>query len=345
MGCASTVHFVRLGARHLRGKQEKVEHRMEDNHRVDVGWIVKQIQFRYSISYACLFRVTRFGKLYRCPFDPSTPDVLDVGTLPLHLTENVDFVAIADGRIDQRLPRIQALPAGLLYCLNQTDNYFIELQGSFENYLQLLSSKTRSTLRRKLRKFTELSCGRIDFRVYRSPAEMREYHKLARTVAQKTYQEKLFQGGLPGTQEFCSEVQRLASDGRVRGFLLFLDERPVAYLYVPILEGVAEYAFLGYDPDVAEHSPGSVLLYLAIQHLFAEQSFKYFNFGYGVSQTKSVFSTGTFLRADVYLFHNSFRNRAVLYSHTWMNDFAEFGGRILDRFGLRRAIKRWLRFR
>jgi CelD/BcsL family acetyltransferase involved in cellulose biosynthesis len=209
----------------------------------------------------------------------------------------------------------------------------------------LLSSKTRSTLKRKVRKFAELSKDHIDFRVYSSSSRMRQYHKLARSIACRTYQEKLFQGALPETEEFCSEMQRLASEDRVRGFLLFLEERPVAYLYIPLVKGVGEYAFLGYDPDLAEHSPGTVLLYLAIQHLFGERKLKYFNFGYGANQTKEVFSSDHFLRADVYLFRKSFRNWIALYGHTWMNGLSEFSGRVLDRLGLRRVVKRWLRSR
>lgn len=316
---------------------------MEDKAQIEGGWTVKPIQLRYSISDLCLFRVTLLGEVYRCPFDPFAAEVPGIKDLPLRLTEKVEFVAFTDLRIEQPLPRVRTLPGGFLYCLNQTQNYFIDLQGSFENYLRSLSSKTRSTLKRKVRRFTELSGGQIDFRIYISPTQMHQYYDLARRVARMTYQEKLFDGALPDTQEFCQEIQRLASDDRVRGFLLFLDEQPVAYLYVPLLEGVAQYAFLGYNPNFAEHSPGTVLLYMVMQYFFAERNVRYFDFGYGMNQTKVVFSTGQFLRADVYFFRKSFTNLLVLYGHTWMDWFSEFCGRVLDRFGLRRVIKRWLR--
>lgn len=319
----------------------------ETTHKAPVGfhWTTKEIQFRYSISYVCLFRVAFSGKAHRCPFNTSASNGFDLNALSAHLEPNADFLAVYDLRVEQAWPRVRLIPGGILYCLNQTQNYFIEFRGSFDDYLQLLSSKTRSTLKRKIKKFTELSGGCVDFRVYESPDQMREYHRIARDLASRTYQEKLFQGALPEGEEFCRDMQRLASENRVRGFLLFFNERPVAYLYTPISDGVAEYAYLGYEPDCAEHSPGTVLLYMAIQELFRNRNVRYFNFGYGANQTKSVFSTDQFLRADLFLFNKSLKNRVALYGHMWTDHFSEFCGHTLDKFGVRRAIKQWLRSR
>ena len=307
------------------------------------AWQGKRIQLRYSISDICLFRVSFNGRVYRIPFCPLPSQSVDIKELPAHLSEQDEFAALTDVHIDQPHPRIQAFSGGILYCLNQENNYFIDMQCCFEDYLHALTPKTRSTLKRKVRKFSDSSRGSVDFRIYRFADQMGDYHQLAREIASRTYQEKLFQGGLPASEEFQGDLVRLASTDHVRGFLLFLQQRPIAYLYTPLSDGVAEYAYLGYDPDFAEHSPGTVLLYLAIENLFREQRLRYFNFGYGDNQTKRMFSTGQFRRADMYFFRNSLKIRTSLYTHTWIDEFSEFCGRTLDRVGLRRVVKRWLR--
>lgn len=306
-------------------------------------WRPKRVQFRYSISYVCLFRVSFDGQAYRSSPDPAEPHFRDVEELSEHLPRNGTFAAFIDLRIAEPLARIQLVPGGVRYSLNQTPNYFADLSGTFEDYLKSLSPKTRSTLKRKVKKFAELAQGEIDVRMYTEPNQMAEYHRLARQVAERTYQEKLFQGALPESEEFCREMEALAAEGRVRAFLLFLEQRPVAYLYLPVEDRIAEYSYLGYDPECAEHSPGTVLLYKAIEALFQDGTLKYLNFGYGENQTKKIFATGQYLRADVYHFRKTPRTLAALYGHTAMDEFSEFCGRMVDRMGLKQKIRSWLR--
>ena len=58
---------------------------------------------------------------------------------------------------------------------------------------------------------------------------MPEFFRYARTVSEITYQEKLLDAGLPDSEEFLGEMERLAQQGHVRGFILFLEDKPVSY--------------------------------------------------------------------------------------------------------------------
>ncbi len=72
------------------------------------------------------------------------------------------------------------------------------------------------------------------WKVYKAPGEMPEFFRLARAVSKITYQEKLLDAGLPDSEEFRHEMERLAQQGRVRGFILFYQNKPVSYLYCPV---------------------------------------------------------------------------------------------------------------
>jgi len=172
---------------------------------------------------------------------------------------------------------------------------------------------------------------------------MAEYHKLARPVAVKTYQERLFNGALPAGEDFRDELPKLAAADGVRGYLLFSNGLPVAYLHLPIHNGIVEYAYLGYDPAYAAVSPGSVLLYSALGDLFSEQRFSYFDFSYGAGQTKEVFSTAKYLRADVFCFTHSFKHYIATYGHMALDSTSSILGRTLERIHLHAAVKRMLR--
>ena len=56
------------------------------------------------------------------------------------------------------------------------------MQQSFAEYKNKFSSKTRSTLNRKIKKYTEYCDGRISWKIYKSAEEMPEFFKCARTL-------------------------------------------------------------------------------------------------------------------------------------------------------------------
>src|SRR5205085_1389357 len=174
-------------------------------------------------------------------------------------------------------------------------------------------SKSRATMLRKVRQYKALSGGEIHWARYRTPDEMKTFQELARELARKTYQERLFASGLPDTYEFQARVDELARRDAVRAFLLFHGEKPVAYLYTPAPDGFLVYEYLGYDPDFAKHSPGTVLQYLALEMLYEEQRFPFYYWGYGHSQAKQVFSTNRVLGADIFYLRPTLRNHVAVY--------------------------------
>ncbi len=169
---------------------------------------------------------------------------------------------------------------------------YARLDQDFETYFGGFSAKSRATCRRKLKRLAERSGGAIDVRAYAEPEEMRDFHALAREVSRKTYQERLLGAGLPESPEAVAAMLELAAAGRVRGWLLFLEGAPIAYLYAPAEGLTLSYAYLGYDPEFAALSPGTVLQLEAMRLLMAEQRFRLFDFTEGDGQHKRLFASG-----------------------------------------------------
>ena len=75
--------------------------------------------------------------------------------------------------------------------------HYIAMQGGFDAYLSRFSGKTRSTLRRKRRRFAEADGGALDVRCYRSETEIAKFLTLAGPLARRTYQARLLDAALP----------------------------------------------------------------------------------------------------------------------------------------------------
>ncbi len=276
--------------------------------------------------------------------DDETPPVAEPVPPVDSLQANSQGFLIRSLRIADKQPTLRAQHEYLCYVSSQHQRYYIDMRQSFEEYKSKFSSKTRSTLNRKVKKYAEHCGGKISWKIYQSVGEMREFFRYARTVSEITYQEKLLDAGLPDSEEFLGEMEQLAQQGDVRGFILFHEDKPVSYLYCPVSNGVLIYAFLGYDPDYMNYSVGTVLQWLALDHLFEERLFRFFDFTEGQSEHKKLFATHSVQCANVFFLRNNLRNKALLYSQRVVDDFSRLAGDTLNQLGLKSRVKKMMRF-
>jgi len=207
--------------------------------------------------------------------------------------------------------RIEA-EALIVHVRQRYARYFADFSDGFDAYMAHFSSKSRATLKRKIKRYAELSDGMIDVRGYRTPDEVTAFIEAALPLSRKSYQHRLLDAGLPDSNEARAEMAALAAADRVRAFLLYRGGRPVAYLYMPVADDTLIYAYLGYDPQEAEHSPGTVLQVEAIRQLAGEGRYSRLDFTEGEGQHKRLFSTGGVGCADVLLLRPTIGNRILI---------------------------------
>jgi hypothetical protein len=133
--------------------------------------------------------------------------------------------------------------------------FYARLDGSFDDYLATFSAKSRSTLKRKVRKLADRSGGTLDIRTFRTEEEAPHFHRDARAVSALTYQERLLHAGLPDGEAALDRMRQLARQDAMRGWILYLDGRPASYLYAPAQGETLIYAHLGYDPAFRSSPP------------------------------------------------------------------------------------------
>ena len=260
--------------------------------------------------------------------------------------DGVEVVKFPSYPIPEPLPVLSVRARSILYVPAQYQHSLVETRGTtFETYLKKFSSKSRSTLRKKVRRFAE-HCGNAHpCREFQRPEEMAEFHRLARTVSAKTYQERLLRSGLPDTEEFRQRLERDAARDQVRGYILFDGARPVAYLHSPAQGRHLLYEHVGHDPEYDAFSPGTVLLYHVIERLFNAGRFQSLDFTEGEGEHKEFFGTRSLLCADLYYFRRSGGNRLLLGCHQGLRNASRAGVVLLDRLGLKARVKKLLRSR
>jgi CelD/BcsL family acetyltransferase involved in cellulose biosynthesis len=245
---------------------------------------------------------------------------------------------------EQALPRLLGAHQALKPFIRQRyRRFYAELDRGFDHWLGTLSAKSRSTLKRKVRKLAERSGGCLDLRCYRTAEEAADFYRNARAVSALTYQERLLRAGLPEGEAALAAMRERAGRDAMRGWILFLEERPIAYLYAPAEGATLIYAHLGYDPAYADFSPGSVLQFEAMRQLMEEGAFCLFDFTEGEGQHKRLFSTGEVECVDLLLLKPTPGNLLAGWSLAAFDGGIEASKAVLRRLKLESLARRFRR--
>ncbi len=300
------------------------------------------VSLRYRFGEIPLFSVRWPGQVYSS-FSAQTPDEHELGNRLNALDPEVQCLFWVACPIDRAQPRWTIREHVLCYVRQQYDRFYVNLQSSFDDYLDHFSAKSRQTVRRKIRKLEEHSGSTVDRREYRTPSEIESFIPIAAELSRKTYQHQLLQLGFCDGVEMRRSLLRQAEQGTLRTYLLFVRNQPVAFMICPIQDDVVVYSQVGYDPAYSEWSPGTVLQYHVLERLFAEGKYRIFDFGNGQGPHKEFFATASIRCADIYLFRNSFRNRLLVRLHALCDGFSENVGKFLNRLGIKETVKKLLR--
>lgn len=307
-------------------------------------WNYRQVPIKLQLGDKTLLASKLWLQVREVGLDDTTPPVAEPIPPADFLQANSQGFLIRSLRIAGKQPVLRRQRDYLCYVSSQHQRYYIDMRQSFAEYKGKFSSKTRSTLNRKVKKYAEHCGGNISWKVYQSADEMSEFFRFARAVSRITYQEKLLDAGLPDSEEFLLVMKQLAQQGHIRGFILFHQDQPVSYLYCPVSNSVLIYAFLGYDPAYMSFSVGTILQWLALEHLFEEGLFRFFDFTEGESEHKKLFATHSIQCANVFFLRSNLRNKFLLHSQRAVDHFSRLVGDKLDQLGLKSKVKRMMRF-
>jgi CelD/BcsL family acetyltransferase involved in cellulose biosynthesis len=242
--------------------------------------------------------------------------------------------------VKEPLPRLSRQGGYLRYVLQHYSRYIIDLRQTFDEYMGRFTAKTRSTLRRKTKKFAKLCGGELDARMYRTAEEFDTFYPLAIELSERTYQAKYWNNGMPASDAGRDRLRERAARGEMRASLLFFEGKPVAYMACFGRGDTLAYNYVGYDPVHAKHSVGGVLFLWTIEQLFLEQDFAFFDFTEGEGEQKRRFATNDVFCADMYLFRPGLFNRLRILAHRTLAALGSALSWVAQKTGVKGRVKR-----
>ena len=126
----------------------------------------------------------------------------------------------------------------------------------------------------------------------------------AEVVARKSYQRGLGVG-FENSPLLRRRLEFEAEKGWLRGYVLYIEDKPSAFWVGSLHQGTFYIDFVGYDSDYAKHSPGLYLGINVIEDLFGPQANSRasgLDFGAGEGEWKATLGDRSWHEATVHIF-------------------------------------------
>ncbi len=215
---------------------------------------------------------------------------------------------------------------------------------SLDGYLKQLGARTRADLRTNRKRFTAHVRQNYRTRCFRGQAEVREFVAAASELSHKTYQYRLLGSGLRERDALERCYSAASQLGWFRSYVLYVDEKPIAFQVGFVYRGRFHAQEIGYDPAWAQHHVGIFLHTEIIADLAASGgAIREFDFGNGDSLHKERLSTGSRPEGYFYLIPSHFKGSVMAASMRAANTVSAALGTILGHFGMRKTARDLLR--
>lgn len=214
-------------------------------------------------------------------------------------------------REDSELCRLTKTKPGALsrdYVNVTQQHYAAALPASVDEFHRGLSPKVRKNQRRQAMKIVNDFSGNVRLRCFREVAEIENLVADVERVASRSYQRGLGVGffDYPHTRD---QLRFKAEKGCLRGYVLYLAERPCAFWLGDINGNTFVSDYIGYDPEFASHSPGMYLVMRVIEGFCDghREGVTRVDFNLGHAQYKQVMSNQEWCETCVYIFAPTFK--------------------------------------
>ena len=173
------------------------------------------------------------------------------------------------------------------------------------DYWKKFSSKTRNTLRRRLKKIG------ASITRYAEESEVPTLLEKAHHVSKRTWQNRRLGLRIKDSPEERAFYAFAASCGALRSYILEREGRPCAFLMGIQWKGRFKLQEIGYDEADAKYAPGTVLLFQVLEDIIAHETPRSVDFGPGDYDYKQLFGDRHTYSGRVLLVRRSWRPMVV----------------------------------
>jgi hypothetical protein len=219
----------------------------------------------------------------------------------------------------------------------------LELPATMQEFLGSRSKSTRESVKRYRKKLERDLGARLELRAYEDPSDIDRIFADTEPVAVKTYQHGLGVA-LADTAEQRALVEVGLEHGWFRAYVLYLDERAIAFWPGYAFRGTFFIGTPGYDPEYTEYRVGTYLQMRLTEHLCEDPALDAVDYGFGDAEYKRRFGTRSWEESDVLAFAAAPRALAIHGARSTVVIAANAARAVLGRVGLLARVKQgWRR--
>jgi hypothetical protein len=218
----------------------------------------------------------------------------------------------------------------------------IQFTETLDQYYENFSSKTKSTMRRKVKKLAKDTNKELKLVRYDSEQDLEKYVRDAAAASRRSYQYHLLGQGIRDEADFLSRCREAAKKGWLRGYVLELGGDPIAFMHGWQYRGTYFYIDTGFDQELRQHSPGTVLHVMVVEDMFEHHKPRVFEFGVHGEQ-KATFGNNSYRATEVFLIRPSIYPMVATGLYRLSNAGTEAAKRVLDRYGVTGKVKQMMR--
>jgi hypothetical protein len=230
-------------------------------------------------------------------------------------------------------------PFGRDYWPAFNDHWKVSLPNSYATFIQRRSANTRRNIKRYAKRFCEAFGDQIGLRYFTDSASIELLLKDTEAIAQKTYHRGM-QVGFINDEETRHRMTLYAKQGRLRAYLLYVGERPVAFWNGFFHERTFYTWTTGYDPEYHDFRPGLFLLQKLFEDLCNERRADTVDFGPGDAQYKRDWCDQNELEVSAYLFAPNLRGTLFNILRTTLLGCSSAARWAVTKTGILKAIKK-----
>jgi Acetyltransferase (GNAT) domain len=205
-----------------------------------------------------------------------------------------------------------------------------------------LSKSTRNSTKRYRKKVERDLGDRLQLRRFDNEGDLERIFSDTDPVARKTYQRGLGVA-LEDTPEQRSVIEVGLRRGWFRTYVLYLDERPIAFWPGYAYRGTFFIGTPGYDPEFSEYRIGMYLLGRMIDEFCGDPAVQAVDFGFGDAEYKRRFGSESWEECSVLLYAPRPRPLAIGAARAAIAASAVAATAVLTKLGWLDRVKRLAR--
>lgn len=179
---------------------------------------------------------------------------------------------------------------------------YLLLPDSFRDFLGSLPAKERHNITYRHKRLMKHFPGKVRLRRFWEEEDVESLIAAAEEIAARAYQRALGRGF---TLADAAGLRSEARAGSLRGYVLYIDEKPAAFLMARWHRALLYGTFAAHDPEFAEYSPGRYLLLCCIEDSFLRtrgERTLIIDPGQGDQSYKRLFTNSERIDADLLLY-------------------------------------------